>query len=56
MMTVEGEASFTRAYNQVTGAGNSPGLTETSVNSAEPFAPTFRPTVDGSAVEMVIIT
>jgi len=26
------------------------------VNSGEPFAPTFRPTVDGSPVEMVIIT
>ena len=60
--SAEGRRSFDEALTALTGAD--PGarmLRGTStldpkVNSGAPFAPTFRPSVDGSAVDLVIIT
>jgi len=56
-----GEHSFDGFLDRLEGAASGTGVLGTSeyrplVNSGEPFAPTFRPTVDGSPVEMVIIT
>ena len=57
-----GRQSFAAAYRQLTGTGAGTGILESAenfaplINSGEPFAPTFRPSVDGSPVEMVIIT
>ena len=56
-----GWESFTRTLGALTGGraeevgSRSRGL-RPAINSGAPFEPTFRPTVDGSAVEMVIIT
>ncbi|NNF07944.1 MAG: hypothetical protein HKN21_14365, partial [Candidatus Eisenbacteria bacterium] len=59
-----GRATFERSLNQLTGQSlnGQGGILGSSnyytplINSGEPFHPTFRPSVDGSPVDMVIIT
>ena len=54
-----GHQTFEAAFGRLTGRTGVLGTAEyitPKINSGEPFAPTFRPSVDGSPVEMVIIT
>ncbi len=55
-----GRRSFGEALTELTGADTgvlgTAEMLEPLVNSGTPFAPTFRPSLDGSPVEMVIIT
>ena len=56
----EGSRTFEEALTALTGTPNgvlgAAGAFHPLVNSGAPFAPTFRPSLDGSPVDMVIIT
>jgi hypothetical protein len=60
--SAEGRRSFDEALTALTGAERAAGVLAGAsslypkINSGAPFAPTFRPSVDGSAVDLVIIT